>query len=188
MMISEGLNSKMKLIFLHGPPAAGKFTVAKELAKITKFKLVHIHDFYDPLAEMFNEDNYYQIIEILNKNFLNLFEGASKLKLKGIVFTYSEIAQDNYKFPRAVIKLMRKQKGTIHFVSISCNEKELYKRVIRPSRQKGYKTKKKSEMDWMLKNKDYSKRVPGVKTLEIDNTKLSSKKVAQQIKKHFKLK
>jgi len=178
----------MKLIFLHGPPASWKFTIAKELAEITKYKLVHIHDFYDPLAEIFTEDNYYKIIEILQKHFLNIFESASKLKLKGVVFTYSEIAKDNYRFPRAIIKLLKKYKGAVHFVHISCTEKELYKRATRSSRQKGYKTKTKSDMDWMLKNKDYSKRVPNVKTLEVDNTNLSPKQVAQQIKKHLNLK
>jgi len=177
----------MKLIFIHGAPAAGKFTIGKELSKITGYKLIHIHDFYDPLAEIFNEDNYDKIIEILQKHFLNIFENAAKLKFKGLIFTYSEIAKDNYKFPKEIIRILEKYKGGVYFVNIFCNEKELYKRVINPSRQKGYKTKKKEEMDWMLKNKDYTKRVPKIKTLKIDNTNLSAKKVSLIIKQHLKI-
>ena len=177
----------MKLIFLHGPPASGKFTTAKELSKITGYKIVHIHDFYDPLAEIFTEDHYYEIIEILNKTFLDIFEKAARLKIKGLIFTYTEIARNNYRFPKTIIKILNKHKGVVHFVNISCSKKELYKRVVNPSRQRGYKTKKKEELDWMLENKDYSKRVPKVKTLEIDNTNLSPKKVAVMIKKHLKL-
>lgn len=176
----------MKLIFIHGPPAAGKFTVAKELAKSTKYKLVHIHDFYDPLAEIYTEENYYMILEILQKHFLTMFETALKLKFKGMIFTYSEIAKDNYKFPRQVIKLFKKYRGTVHFVNISCNRSNLYKRVIKPSRQKSYKTKTKSEMDWMLKNKDYSTRVPNVKTLEIDNTSISPKEASLIIEREIR--
>ena len=33
----------MHLVFLHGPAAAGKYTVAKELAALTGFELYHNH-------------------------------------------------------------------------------------------------------------------------------------------------
>ncbi len=33
----------MHLLFLHGPPAAGKYTVARELAALTGFELYHNH-------------------------------------------------------------------------------------------------------------------------------------------------
>jgi len=33
----------MKLVFIYGPPASGKLTVATELAKLTGFKLFHNH-------------------------------------------------------------------------------------------------------------------------------------------------
>jgi hypothetical protein len=33
----------MDLVFLYGPPAAGKFTVGRELAAITGFGLFHNH-------------------------------------------------------------------------------------------------------------------------------------------------
>lgn len=185
--IEEEIEEEMKLIFLHGPPASGKFTVAKELSKITGYKLVHIHDFYDPLAEIFSEDNYYEIIEILNKTFLEIFEKGAKLKLKGMVFTYTEITKNNYKFPETIIRTLKKYKSEVNFVKLSCNKKELYKRISNESRKNTYKTNTKEEMDWMLKNKDYSKKVPNVETLEIDNTTLSPKKTALIIKKHFKL-
>lgn len=33
----------MRLVFIYGPPASGKLTVAKELAKLTGFRLFHNH-------------------------------------------------------------------------------------------------------------------------------------------------
>jgi tRNA uridine 5-carbamoylmethylation protein Kti12 len=33
----------MKLVFIYGPPAAGKLTVATELSRLTGFKLFHNH-------------------------------------------------------------------------------------------------------------------------------------------------
>jgi len=33
----------MKLVFIYGPPAVGKLTVANALAKVTGFKVFHNH-------------------------------------------------------------------------------------------------------------------------------------------------
>ena len=178
----------MKIIFLHGPPGVGKFTIAKELSRITKYKVVHIHDFYDAIANIFTEKYYENIIEILDKHFLEIFKLCAKLNFKGIILTYAEIEKNNFAFPKAIIKMMKKYNSIVHFVAISCNKKELYKRVINPSRKKSYKTSNKKELIWIMKKHDFSKRVPGVKTLEIDNTNLSPKKVAKIIKKNLKLK
>ena len=43
----------MKLVFLYGPPAVGKFTVAKELAALTGFKLFHNHLTVDVATSIF---------------------------------------------------------------------------------------------------------------------------------------
>lgn len=43
----------MKLILIYGPPAAGKLTVATELAAMTGYKLVDNHKATDFLEEVF---------------------------------------------------------------------------------------------------------------------------------------
>ena len=42
----------MKLIFLHGPAAAGKYTIARELAAITGFELYHNHLVVDEVLKL----------------------------------------------------------------------------------------------------------------------------------------
>lgn len=44
----------MKLILLFGPPAVGKLTVAKELAKLTSFTLFHNHIVLNAVTEIFD--------------------------------------------------------------------------------------------------------------------------------------
>lgn len=41
----------MRLVFLHGPAAAGKYTVAKELAALTGFELYHNHIVVDAVLQ-----------------------------------------------------------------------------------------------------------------------------------------
>jgi hypothetical protein len=44
----------MNLIFLHGPAAVGKLTVARELAHLTGFGLFHNHLTVDALTAVFD--------------------------------------------------------------------------------------------------------------------------------------
>lgn len=180
----------MNLIILHGPPAAGKFTIATELSRITKYKVIHIHSFYDPLADIFGEEgeNYLKVIDILEKHFLEIFKEASKQKINGLIFTYTEIVRNNFRFLKKISSVLQKYGGRLFLVQLTCSEEELSKRVVNPSRKKHWKTQTKKDLRWMLENKDYRTTFPNKKTLKIDNTNLSPKKVAQQIKTYFKLK
>jgi len=40
----------MKLVFIYGPPASGKLTVARELATLTGYRLFHNHLIVDAVA------------------------------------------------------------------------------------------------------------------------------------------
>lgn len=43
----------MRLVFIHGPAASGKLTVAKELAALTGYPLFHNHLIVDALLAVF---------------------------------------------------------------------------------------------------------------------------------------
>ncbi len=47
----------MKVIFLYGPPAVGKLTIAKVIAEKTGYKLLHNHLIVNPIAEIFPFEN-----------------------------------------------------------------------------------------------------------------------------------
>jgi hypothetical protein len=46
----------MKLLLLYGPPAVGKLTIAKEIARLTEFKVFHAHLTVDLVASIFPRD------------------------------------------------------------------------------------------------------------------------------------
>ena len=69
----------MNLIIIHGAPAVGKYTTAKELEKITGFKLVHVHSVYDFLESIFGKEEYITSLGIMNNTFLDIFEESAVL-------------------------------------------------------------------------------------------------------------
>lgn len=176
----------MKLIIIHGAPAVGKYTVAKELEKETGYKLIHIHAIYDPLENVFGKERYEISLKILNRACSDIFAKAAQVGIKGLIFTY-DLTSGNWQFARQLIKKLKKYKVKIYLVHLSCDEDELRKRVLRESRKRFKKTKTVKELDYLLTVKDYKETLPGWKTLKIDNTKISAKEVAKKIKKLLKV-
>ena len=102
----------MNLIFIYGPPAAGKLTVAKQLAKITGYKIFHNHLTVDLLKNFlkFGEDNFF---EMSGKIRTTIFEGLAKSKLKGLIFTFCYAYKEDDKFVKKTIRTIEKHKGLI---------------------------------------------------------------------------
>ena len=116
----------MKLVYIYGPPAVGKLTVAKELSKITKFKLFHAHLTADYVSSIFPlRDNK---SDRLKWHFaLKMFEEAVKNNIN-IIFTKTYDISDNL-FLKKLISMIKRYKGKIFFVKLSCKPELLYKRV-----------------------------------------------------------
>jgi len=71
----------MKLIFIYGPPAVGKLTVAQELAKITGYKIFHNHLTIDLLEPIFERGTTI-FAKTVDKYRLELIEAAAKKQEK----------------------------------------------------------------------------------------------------------
>jgi tRNA uridine 5-carbamoylmethylation protein Kti12 len=67
----------MKLVFIYGPPAVGKLTVATELAKLTGFKLFDNHVSIDFVKSVFEYGTrqYWKLIEEYR---ISMFKQAAK--------------------------------------------------------------------------------------------------------------
>ena len=172
----------MKLIFIHGMPAVGKLTVAKEIAKITGFKLFHNHYSVDLVKSVFPWGTK-QFSELNRKIRLDMFESAAKNNVSGVIFTFCFRPGKNDDFIKNTINIVEKYDGKVDFVYLKCEEDELYRRVKHENRKK---YKKITSIKEVKENIHQWGEIPFTKNLVIDNTNLSSKKTAQLIVDKYK--
>jgi len=163
----------MKLIFIYGPPAVGKYAVARELARMTGYKLFHNHASVDMVATVF---------EIGSKSFrelgdmfrIEMLSRAAKENVN-VIFTlvYGGATDDDW--ISRVVAAVRRHKGHIFFVRLFSGKNELYKRLKNASRRKFKKIRDRKTLDEVLAQFDVLAEIPFVKSLNIDNSRLSPK-------------
>lgn len=165
-------------------PAVGKLTVARELSKITGFKLFHSHLTADYVSVIFPARD-----EISNKLkwdvAYKMFEAAAKNNVD-LIFTMAHEKKQN-SFVKKAMKIVEKYNGKVLFVQLLCKHNKLYKRVTGNSRKPFGKVKTVNGMKEVLTRKNEFTPIPFKKSLVIDNTCLSPKKCAERIKEYYKL-
>jgi len=123
---------------------------------------------------------------------LDAIEFAAKNEVKGMIFTlvYGVETHGGRKddiFIKKIIGRVKKHKGQVFFVKLSCKEKELHKRLKHPSRKEFRKINNTEVLNSIRNRCDIDSEIPFVKNQIIDNTSLPPKKVARMIKEHYKL-
>ncbi|HKR02072.1 MAG TPA: AAA family ATPase [Pyrinomonadaceae bacterium] len=124
----------MKLIFLHGLPGVGKLTVARELAKLTGFKVFHNHLVVDLVESLF-EFGSLPFVELREKIWLMVFAQAVTANLDGLIFTFAFDRSVQGSFIKKTLEVIESAGGEILFVELRCSPEELEKRIEHPSRK-----------------------------------------------------
>lgn len=124
----------MKLIFLHGLPGVGKLTVARELAKLTGFKVFHNHLTVDLVESVF-EFGSQSFVELREKVWLAVFSQAVEAKLDGLIFTFAFDRSVRSSFIENTLEVVEASGGEVLFVELKCSTEELERRIEHPSRQ-----------------------------------------------------
>ena len=176
----------MKLIFLHGLPGVGKLTVARELAKLTDFKVFHNHLAVDLVGSLF-EFGSRPFVELREKIWLDVFSHAVTAGLKGLVFTFAYDRTVQRTFVQATRKIIESKGGEVLFVELTCSVEELENRIENPSRQRFGKL---SSVAQFRELKEAGAFVdPGIpeERLRVDTTELSATDAAQKIVRELRL-
>jgi len=177
----------MKLVVIYGPPAVGKLTVAKELAKITNLKVFHNHysiDILEPLMK-FGTENFWRYSDKIRTE---VFKIAEKENIN-LIFTicYAHDLEGDQGFIRKTVRLIKKSRGDVFFVQLKTDMSNLEKRVKGHSRKNYSKLKNIKKLRATMKKYNLTSSVIHKPNLIIDNSKISAKRAAQMIKKHYKL-
>lgn len=122
----------MKLVFLYGQAAAGKLTVARELAARTGFALFHNHLIVDAVAAVFPFGSP-EFVRLRERFWLETFEAAMRAG-RSLIFTFAPEGTVAADFPARVEALVRSLGGEVVFVALTLDPAEQERRIANASR------------------------------------------------------
>jgi len=123
----------MKLILLHGAPAVGKLTVARELATLTGFPLFHNHLTVDLVGSLFPFGSE-PFIHLREQIWLAAFAEAARNNVS-LIFTFNPERTVRERFIQDAINVVEVAGGQVIFVELTCAEDELERRLEDASRK-----------------------------------------------------
>ena len=189
----------MHLVFVFGPPAAGKMTVGREICARTGYKLLHNHMTVEPVLDVFpfGSPAFGRLVNEFRRRILE----EAVLALDGLVFTMVwglELPEDRT-LVSSYVDLVTAAGGHVTFVELYAELAERLERNRTELRLAEKRSKRDLEFSHgnVLELESYvMNSQPGVRTeatdvlvghphLRIDNTHLSAAEVADRVVSAF---
>jgi hypothetical protein len=117
----------MKLVFLYGPAASGKLTVARELSALTGLAVFHNHLVVDAVASVFPFGSE-RFVKLREQFWLAVFREAAEAG-RSIIFTFAPEASVAPDFPDRVRNLVEAAGGEVIFVRLTVSREEQERRI-----------------------------------------------------------
>jgi shikimate kinase len=191
--LKKSSNKKPIVVFIYGPQAVGKLTVARILSKKLGYTLVHNHHINDFVQEIFERDTYashamkdqlrYIVMENMVKANVNFI--ATHCYAHDFI---SKAGLSDPKYVQTLEKKLTKLGAKFYAVHLKADSGELLRRVSMSSRKEFKKLTDKKIMQKLILMRDWQTSPRLKNQLIIDNTNLSPQKVSDMIIKYFKLK
>jgi hypothetical protein len=107
----------MQLIFVHGPAAVGKLTVAQALSAQTGVALFHNHLVVDAVHAVF-EFGSPSFVKLREAMWLSMFEEAARAG-RSLIFTFAPEATVRPEFPAEAVAAVEAHGGRVRFVALT---------------------------------------------------------------------
>jgi hypothetical protein len=125
----------MKLVFLHGPPAAGKLTVARELAALTGWRLFHNHLTVN-LALALHDFGTPGFVALREQIWFTAFRRAIAAKIPVLIFTFNPESTVPQRFIDELFAEITASGGEVIPVELTASETEIERRIGAASRHR----------------------------------------------------
>ena len=186
-------NKKPTVVFIYGPIAVGKLTVAKILSKKLRYKMTHNHALNDFVDEVFTRGTHERNVVVERLRY-DLLKSAVKAKINLVTthcYAHNFVSTTGLSDPNYIETLNKKLTklgAKFYPIHLKASKEELLRRVNMHSRKEfNRKLTDKKIMHELSLTKDWQTSPFLKNNFVIDNTNLSPQKVADIIIKHFKI-
>ncbi|WP_027883541.1 AAA family ATPase [Meiothermus rufus] len=176
----------MKLVFLYGPAAVGKLTVAREVARLIGYPIFDNHLSIDYAARLleWGSPDYVKLLRALR---LFTFRQLAEMGLEGLLFTFIYTPPSSDAFVRQVLEVCAQTGIEPLFVKLEAPREVLLQRVVQPERKALKKLSRPERLLRMLDEEGALEAIPYVESLVLDTAQLSPQAAAQKIVQHYRL-
>ncbi len=174
----------MKLIFIYGPPASGKLTIAEKLSERTGIPLFHNHISRDLVKDIYG-DKLIENYALVDRIRFDILDYCSKNDTD-LIFTYVYGGSGDDQNVQEFIKAIENNKGRVFFVELSAKPDDLIGHVNNESRKRYKKLTDPETMREITRDMSvYS--IPFVKSFKVDTSVLSPDEAVTAITEAYKL-
>lgn len=170
-------------MILYGPPAAGKLTIAKELAAMADLRVFDNHQIID-LIEPIVTRKYIDFAKLIYTTQQNIIEAAVKANQVNVVITFPFAAnlQRDTDFVTNLVDYTRKQGSEAYPIFLTCDTETLMKRALDPSRKAYGKITTTEIMSQMFEKYEFDTPLDIGGNVTFSTQALPAKDVAAKIK------
>jgi hypothetical protein len=175
----------MKLLFLHGAPAAGKLTVAKALLRMVPGRLMDNHAAIDLALTIFDfgAPGFWELVQTVR---CAAFDAAAQQGVALVVTTFCYAEPDDLPQFTEFEEIMRRHGGELLPVFLHCSREEAARRVGNPDRVERRKITSAAYLQGELARYKFSP-VPRPDCLKLDTGARSAEATAREIVGRFGL-
>jgi chloramphenicol 3-O-phosphotransferase len=175
----------MDLVFIHGPAAVGKLTIARELQKLTGLRVFHNQLVVDALTPVF-EFGSSAFVTLREAMWLAVFREAARSRTS-LIFTFVPEKSVRESFVREAVSTVHAEGGRVLFVELICPPEVQEQRVEAASRAEFGKIRSIRVLKELRESGAFEVGAMPDSGLKIDTSRVDAREAARTIASFFGL-